>query len=207
MNSRRFIQDILIFKRETSAYREPYDKRAEKYTNPLNKTLLGLAAAKKSNIVLSVNATTTSELLDLADRNFLSRKKKKFCTLGIKLSHSRFRPSYRRPDVARRHISDFGDETMAGLEAQATRHQFLLYEARKFVDVGTNVQKQYHGDAHRYSEWAHIINSNRDKDVVDALSQVADSDGFPSRSERGLLLDLTSNAWVRGPDAITLVAM
>lgn len=45
-----------------------YAARAEKHASPVAKRLFQLAEAKKSNIVVSADLTTTEELLSLADR-------------------------------------------------------------------------------------------------------------------------------------------
>lgn len=87
-------------------------------------------------------------------------------------------------------LSDFGPATVDGLKALAEKHNFLIFEDRKFIDIGNTVQKQYHGGTLRISEWAHIINCSvlPGEGIVEALTQTAKADDFPYGSERGLLI-------------------
>ena len=45
-----------------------YGARASSHPNPLARKLFEVAEAKKSNVTVSADVTTTKELLDLADR-------------------------------------------------------------------------------------------------------------------------------------------
>lgn len=45
-----------------------YTARASKHPNALAKRLFEIAEAKKTNVTVSADVTTTKELLDLADR-------------------------------------------------------------------------------------------------------------------------------------------
>nr|ACG50799.1 truncated orotidine-5'-decarboxylase [Aspergillus parasiticus] len=98
-----------------------YSARASKHPNALVKKLFEVAEAKKTNVTVSADVTTTKELLDLADR------------LGPYIA------------VIKTHIdilSDFSEETITGLKALAEKHNFLIFEDRKFIDIGNTVQKQ-----------------------------------------------------------------
>jgi orotidine-5'-phosphate decarboxylase len=87
-------------------------------------------------------------------------------------------------------LSDFSSETITGLQALAAKHNFLIFEDRKFIDIGNTVQKQYHGGALRISEWAHIINCAilPGEGIVQALAETAQAPDFPHGPERGLLI-------------------
>lgn len=87
-------------------------------------------------------------------------------------------------------LSDFSEETTKGLKALSEKHNFLIFEDRKFLDIGNTVQKQYHGGTLRISEWAHIINCSilPGEGIVEALAQTAQASDFPYGSERGLLI-------------------
>lgn len=85
---------------------------------------------------------------------------------------------------------DFSKDTVENLKALAKKHNFLIFEDRKFVDIGNTVQKQYHGGALRISEFAHIVNLSilSGDGIVEALSQVIHSPDFPFPNERALIL-------------------
>ncbi|KAL4917233.1 Orotidine 5'-phosphate decarboxylase domain-containing protein [Aspergillus aurantiobrunneus] len=147
----------------------PYATRATNHHNPLTAKLFSIAEAKKSNVTVSADVTTTAELLDLADR------------LGPYIA------------VLKTHIdilTDLTPSTLKDLQSLAAKHNFLIFEDRKFIDIGNTVQKQYHGGALRISEWAHIINCAilPGEGIVEALAQTTQSPGFENAAERGLLI-------------------
>ena len=87
-------------------------------------------------------------------------------------------------------VSDFGDETVNGLKALAEKHNFMIFEDRKFVDIGNTVQMQYHKGALRISEWAHLVNASglAGDGTVEALSKTGTSDTFEYKGDRALLM-------------------
>ncbi|KAI9840260.1 MAG: orotidine 5'-phosphate decarboxylase, partial [Sclerophora amabilis] len=87
-------------------------------------------------------------------------------------------------------VSDFDETTVAGLKSLASKHNFLLFEDRKFVDIGNTVQQQYHGGALRISDWAHIVNASilAGEGIVEAMAQTVQSKNFPHTDERALLI-------------------
>lgn len=87
-------------------------------------------------------------------------------------------------------VRDFGDETVQGLKNLAKKHNFLIFEDRKLVDIGNTVQKQYHGGALRISEWADIVNLSilPGDGIVKALAQTIAGPDFPYSGQRGLLI-------------------
>lgn len=84
-------------------------------------------------------------------------------------------------------ISDFGLDTIKGLHALAEKHNFLIFEDRKFIDIGNTVQKQYRGGALRIYDWAHIVNASvlAGEGIIDALAQMI-ADG--NERDRGILI-------------------
>ena len=85
-------------------------------------------------------------------------------------------------------ISDFGPHTTAGLSALAQKHRFLLFEDRKFADIGSTVQYQYRDGPFSIVNWAHIVNAHivPGEGIVKALESVALE--HQSSTGRGLVL-------------------
>lgn len=84
-------------------------------------------------------------------------------------------------------LSDFGSETIQGLTSLAQQHDFLIFEDRKFIDIGNTVQKQYKGGVLRIHEWAHIVNASvlAGEGIIQALEQTIQGAGV---ADRGILI-------------------
>jgi orotidine-5'-phosphate decarboxylase len=91
-------------------------------------------------------------------------------------------------------ISDFSTHTIEGLTTLSKKHDFLLFEDRKFVDIGSTVQKQYRGGALRIHDWAHIVNASilAGEGIIQALDQTIKA---AATHDRGILIlaEMTSN--------------
>lgn len=84
-------------------------------------------------------------------------------------------------------VEDFGPATVEGLIALSKKHDFLLFEDRKFIDIGSTVQMQYRGGALRIHEWAHIINASvlAGDGIIQALEEIMEDAETP---DRGILI-------------------
>ncbi|KAI9164039.1 Orotidine 5'-phosphate decarboxylase [Paramyrothecium foliicola] len=148
---------------------QSYLSRAMAHPNPVARRLFKIAEAKRSNLIFSADCTDTETLLQYAD------------AVGPFIA------------VLKTHIdifADFGEATVAGLKSLAAKHDFLIFEDRKFIDIGKTVQKQSHGGALRISEWADIVNVCilGGSGVVEALDQVIHTPNHHIRKERAVLL-------------------
>lgn len=95
---------------------------------------------KRSNLCLSADVTSSAALLHLAD----------VCGphIAVLKTHA---------DI----VADFSVRaTAAPLQALAARHGFLVFEDRKFGDIGHTVQMQYTGGPLRIADWAPITNAH-----------------------------------------------
>lgn len=135
-----------------------YAQRAKNNIHPLSDYLLRLMTLKKSNLCFSADVTTTKQLLSLAN------------TIGPSIV------------VLKTHYDlisnwDYNPSTGTGarLAKLARRHGFLIFEDRKFADIGNTVQMQYLDGTARIIEWSHIVNVNLlpGKASVEALAAAA----------------------------------
>lgn len=87
-------------------------------------------------------------------------------------------------------MRDFGDDAIQGLKALALKHNFIIFEDRKLVDIGNTVQKQYHNRALRISEWADIVNLSilGGDGIVKALTETVTNPDFPFPDQRAFLI-------------------
>lgn len=90
-------------------------------------------------------------------------------------------------------VDDFTRDTIDGLTRLAQKHEFLIFEDRKFVDIGNTVQKQYKGGVLRIHDWAHIVNCTvlPGPGIVQALEQVIQESPKPDRGVL-ILAEMTS---------------
>ena len=93
-----------------------FERAQHENTSPLAAYLLQLIAIKRTNLCVSADVTTTRELLELAEDigDYI-------CLLK---THA---------DI----IVDFGSRTVQGLREIALRKRFLIFEDRKFSDIGS----------------------------------------------------------------------
>jgi uridine monophosphate synthetase len=112
----------------------PYAQR--EVTHPVNRKLLAIAERKQSNLILSADVATTTELLSLADR------------LGDRLC------------MLKTHVDmlpDFNAGVAQQLRDIANKHQFLILEDRKFADIGNTVQLQFTSPLFDIPKWADAV--------------------------------------------------
>lgn len=140
-----------------------YQQRAQLSKHPLAQQLFNLMADKETNLALSADVTTKKELLELTDEIG-----SEICVLKTHI------------DV----ITDFDTDLVQQLKLLAIKHNFLIFEDRKFADIGNTVQLQYGKGIYRIVEWADIINAHTlpGPGIIQGLKAI----GMPQ--QRGLLL-------------------
>lgn len=140
-----------------------YENRALQAAHPLAQRLLQLMAYKKSNLSVSADVTTKAKLLALADA-----VGPYICVLKTHI------------DI----IEDFDQDLVQKLLALARKHRFMIFEDRKFADIGNTVHLQYAKGIYHIADWADIINAHilPGAGIIEGLKQAGLSQG------RGLLL-------------------
>jgi len=78
-------------------------------------------------------------------------------------------------------VEDFDADFIAKLKEVATKHNFLIFEDRKFADIGSVAQLQLAGGVYHISEWAHIV-------TVHAVAGAASVDALKEKGVAVLLI-------------------
>lgn len=140
-----------------------YQDRVSYCQSPVAKQLLQLMSDKKTNLALSADVSSANDLLMLAD--LLGPE---ICILKTHI------------DI----IDDFTPELTKQLTLLARRHQFLIFEDRKFADIGNTVKHQYSGGVYRIADWSDMTNAHvlPGPGIIKGLAEI----GLPK--QRGLIL-------------------
>jgi orotidine 5'-phosphate decarboxylase subfamily 1 len=148
---------------------DSYSARAQLTKNELAKSLFLLMDERKTNLCLSADVTTSKELLDLAENIGPY-----ICVLKTHI------------DILR----DFTPETTVKLQEIAERLGFIIFEDRKFADIGQTALWQYEGGMYQIAKWAKITNAHTvpGKGLIDALAKV----GGPLGNGLLLLAEMSS---------------
>ncbi|MCK5504254.1 MAG: orotidine-5'-phosphate decarboxylase [Thermodesulfovibrionia bacterium] len=144
---------------------QTYPERAKKNNNPIAKRLLELMGHKETNLVVANDLTDPEKMLTMAD------------TVGSEIV------------ILKTHIdivTDFTPAITDELTALAKKHNFLIFEDRKFADIGNTVKMQYEQGIYHIARWADLTNAHiiPGFGIIEGLYEVAQNQSEP----RGLIL-------------------
>lgn len=114
-------------------------ERAGLCLHPLSKSLFELMNKKQSNLCVAADMVRAEDILKLAT------------TIGPYIVMLKT-----HIDI----IEDFTPEFIAKLRKYSNQYDFLLFEDRKFADIGSTVAKQYSSGLYRIRDWADIVNAH-----------------------------------------------
>jgi len=147
----------------SSPHLRSYEERAQKHHNPAARALLQLMAKKRTNLSVSVDVTRKRDFLAIIDA-----VGPYVCLIKTHV------------DI----LEDYDPSVIEELQALSKRHEFLIFEDRKFADIGNTVALQYSSGIYKIASWAHITNAHAvpGPSIINGLASV----GLPL--ERGLVL-------------------
>lgn len=150
-------------------------ERIQQTRHLLTKRILGIMNSKKTNLAIAADVTSSEELLHLAD------------VTGPHIC------------IFKTHIdilSDYTESVPKKLRALADQHNFIIFEDRKFADIGNTVLQQYQGGIYRISDWSHLTNAHSiaGAGIIEGLEKVGGSKGnglllLAQMSSKGNLID------------------
>lgn len=113
-----------------------YKKIGKDAKHPIAKRLTEIVLKKKTNLCCSADVTNSEELLNLA--NAVGPN---ICMLKTHTDN----------------LSDFNPAVIEQLKALAEKHNFLVFEDRKFADIGHIVMQQFTAAPLCISDWADVV--------------------------------------------------
>jgi len=116
-----------------------YGERAKRHPNAAAKSLLETIVRKRSNLCVSVDVTAKADFLNIID------------VVGPYVCLVKT-----HVDI----IEDFDSSVIKSLQELSKKYDFLIFEDRKFADIGNTVALQYSSGVHKIASWSHITNAH-----------------------------------------------
>eukprot|EP00045_Choanoeca_perplexa_P012838 m.142250 g.142250 ORF g.142250 m.142250 type:complete len:514 (-) comp16150_c0_seq2:1535-3076(-) len=143
----------------------PYGARGGMTHNPVAKRLFEIMEAKKSNLCVAIDFTSSQDIFTM-----ISVVGPAVCCIKTHCDM----------------VSDWTEHTANGILALAQEYNFMIFEDRKFADIGNTVKLQCVAGHHRIAQWADFVNCHTipGQGVIDGLRTA----GFEAGRPVGLLL-------------------
>lgn len=137
--------------------------RAKLAKNPIAEELLQIMATKQTTLCVAADLTNSTDILNLAEQ-----VGPHICLFKTHI------------DI----VEDFHPNLVKPLKEIAERHNFILFEDRKFADIGKTVELQYSKGVYKISSWAKVVTAHSitGKGVLDAIK------GSEGSDKRGVFL-------------------
>lgn len=135
---KEFIQShqIVSAKDAKKKMRFSYDTKIEKATHPVTNNLLDIVQTKETNLIFSADVTSKDKLIELAEKTGPH-----ICALKTHI------------DI----VNDFDQDLIDQLKFISKKHNFLLFEDRKFSDIGNTVKHQFVSKHYNIPSWADLV--------------------------------------------------
>ncbi|GJD07313.1 Uridine 5'-monophosphate synthase [Galdieria sulphuraria] len=136
-----------------------FEQRLSLIRNKVGRRLLEIMLKKQSNLAVAADVTTSEELLSIANE-----VGPQICILKTHM------------DI----IQDWTESVSEKLVHLAKLHHFLIFEDRKFADIGNTVELQLTGGIFHIAQWADIVNAHiiAGPGTIQALSRSAEHCGI-----------------------------
>ncbi|CAG8599839.1 10919_t:CDS:2 [Ambispora gerdemannii] len=140
-----------------------YAQRAKNFPqNEVARMLLKIIEQKRTNLCVAIDLTKKRQVLEVIEKvgPYVclikeERTNSKDSSGSIK-GKLRFSKAKTHIDI----IEDFDQGLIDELRILQERFNFLIFEDRKFADIGNTVKLQYSSGIYKIAEWAHITNAH-----------------------------------------------
>lgn len=113
-----------------------FSQRMAETKAPMTLKVMKTIIRKRSNLILSLDVEDTKTFFDILD------------VVGPEICMVKT-----HVDI----IKDFRGDFVPRLKALAARHDFLIFEDRKFADIGSTVRKQFRSGVYKIADWAEYV--------------------------------------------------
>lgn len=131
------LQETQLLSSKTEESRKSYGERVGLSNNKMFNFLLNLMEEKKSNLAVSLDYTSLKQIYKI-----LSVIGEHIVIVKLHM------------DI----IEDFDMDLCSQIVKLSKDLKFVIFEDRKFSEIGSIFQKQYQGGMYRISEWANLVN-------------------------------------------------